>query len=175
MEITLILNDKTKKPNEQKEAISTFLLEEKISVGELIRVAGNLKDPAKATCIEAIEHATGKRPELATVQLLNFVTECLLLKAPRIKWESARVIGNIAHLFPDELSLPLKNLLLNSGHQGTVVRWSSAFAISRIILLNSSLNKELIPLVQTKIEEEEKNSIRKIYSDALKKVMTPKS
>jgi hypothetical protein len=169
MEISHILDDKTIKPNAKKEAISTLLLEGKISVAEIINVAGGLKDPAKATCIEALEHATGINPGIATPQLLDFVTECLLLKAPRIKWESARVIGNTAHRFPERLSQPLKNLLLNTGHTGTVVRWSSAFAISRILLLHLSLHDELIPIVKRIIENEEKNSIRKLYSDALKK------
>jgi hypothetical protein len=53
---------------------------------------------------------------------------------------------------------------------GTVVRWSTAFALGQIIKIKSSLNKELIPTAEAICEREEKNSIKKIYLEALKKV-----
>jgi HEAT repeat protein len=89
-------------------------------------------------------------------------------KAPRIKWESAKVVGNIAHLYPDKLDEAIKNLLINSEHTGTVVRWSAAFALGQIIKLRTSRNRNLIPAIESICKREEKNSIKKIYIAALK-------
>lgn len=102
--------------------------------------------------------------------MLEFVTQNLTSKAPRIKWEFARTIGNIAHLFPKNLKPAINNLLLNTSHPGTVVRWSAAFALGQIVKLNSSENSYLLPNIREIEEKEEKNSIRKIYLDALKKI-----
>jgi HEAT repeat protein len=91
-------------------------------------------------------------------------------KAPRVKWESAKVIGNIAHLYPDKLDDAIKNLLTNTEYDGTVVRWSAAFALGQIIKLKTKRNKILIPAIEAICKREEQNSIGKIYLDALKKV-----
>ena len=91
-------------------------------------------------------------------------------KAPRIKWESAKVVANISHLYPDKLDEAINNLLSNSEHSGTVVRWSAAFALGQIIKIKTSRNKDLISAIESICKREEKNSIKKIYLDALKKV-----
>jgi hypothetical protein len=136
----------------------------------LLNIARLSKDPDKANCIEAIEFATRLNPVISSQACLEFVTESLLGKAPRIKWESAKVIGNIAHLYPNKLDEPLKNLLINSEYPGTVVRWSAAFALGEIVKLKTKRNKDLIPAIESIIKREEKNSIRKIYLEALKVV-----
>ena len=164
-----LLNDKTFKPKQKTELLSQWLLDNTVSPEALIELAGKAKDPVKATCIEAFEFATKKTPALATEALLHFVSQALTEKAPRIKWESAKVIGNIAHLFPDKLETAVGNLLTNSEHEGTVVRWSAAFALGEIIQLKTSLNKDLIPAAEAICEREEKNSIRKMYLAAIKK------
>lgn len=170
MDIQELLSDKSRKPKEKTETISKWLLENKMSIDELIGFAGSAKDSPKATCIEAIEFATQTNPNIADESCLAFVTKTLTDKAPRVKWESAKVIGNIAHLFPNELDEAVKNLLVNSEHEGTVVRWSAAFALGQIAKLNTKRNKTLLPAIETICKREEKNSIKKIYLDALKKV-----
>lgn len=174
MDLQEIISDKQRKTKEKTELLSQQLLTSGTRITELIALAISLKDPAKATCIEAIEHATKIKPGIADINCLEFVTQTLTAKAPRIKWESARVIGNIAHLFPRDLDLPISNLLANSSHSGTVVRWSAAFALAQIVQLNTDLNQTLIPEIEAIIDKEEKNSIRKIYQDALKKARNKK-
>jgi hypothetical protein len=169
MDLKELLTNTNLKPKERVEQLSTLLLNQMISVARLIEEAESMKDPLKASCIEALEHATEKKPEIADSRCLTFASSNLLAKAPRIKWESARVIGNIAHRFPEELELPVATLLVNTRHSGTVVRWSAAFALGRIIQLNLGLNKDLIPAVEAILNFEEKNSIKKIYLEALKK------
>lgn len=170
MELSALLNDKTLKPKEKTDSIAQDVLSKKIHIADIISASSAMKEPAKATCIEAIEFATKEYPELADEECLKFVVASLKDKAPRIKWESARVIMNIAHLFPKELNDAVVNLLENTTHNGTVVRWSAASALSEILSLKTPLNKILLPAIESLIISEEKNSIKKIYLAAIKNV-----
>ena len=170
MDIQTILTDKTLKAKPKVEAISKMLLDKKVTIGELIKVAKVSKDKEKGTCIESLEFATRTKPDIASTALLDFVTETLTDEAPRVKWESAKVIGNIAHLFPTELDNAIGNLLTNTEYSGTVVRWAAAFALGEIVKLKTKHNKDLIPAIEAIIKRDEDNAIKKIYQKALKKV-----
>lgn len=168
MTIDELLKDKTTKPKEKTETISKWILDKTLPIDELIAFAEKQKDPAKATCVEAMEYATKQKPNIADETVLTFVINTLTAKAPRIKWESAKVIGNIAHLYPNHLDKAIANLLTNTEHEGTVVRWSTAFALGEILKLKTKHNAELLPVIENICQREEKNSIKKIYSDAIK-------
>lgn len=169
MNLNEFFKDKSIKNSEKTVQLSEWLAENPGELGTLIGFAGKAKDAVKGACIEAIEHVTLKDPRVMTDEAFGFVVMSLSDKAPRVKWESARVIGNTAHLFAEGLQEAVNGLLLNSGHEGTVVRWSAAYALGKILMLNSPLNKTLIPAAQAIVEKEEKNSIKKIYIAALKK------
>lgn len=169
MTLDELFNNKTIKPKVKTETISKWILDKSLPIDELIAFAEKQKDPAKATSIEAIEFATKQNPNIADETVLNFVTKTLTEKAPRIKWESAKVIGNIAHLYPTKLEKSISNLLENTKHEGTVVRWSSAYALGEILKLKTNHNTDLLPAIENICEREEKSSIKKIYIDAMKK------
>lgn len=169
MNIQDILSDKAAKPKEKTETLSAAVLDNAIGADDLLAFAREQKDSARATCIEVMEYVTRVRPEGGTAAWFDFVTEQLGAKAPRVKWESAKVIGNTAHLFPEKLDRAVEYLLANTEDGGTVVRWSAAFALGEILKLKTPRNGDLVPAVQAIMEREEKNSIRKIYADALKK------
>lgn len=170
LNISGLFSDKSLKPKEKTEALGQWLLTGKTGTAELIAFAETAKDPVKATCIEALEYATRQDPELADPDTFHFVITCLRSKAPRVKWESARVIGNSVHLYKSIPEPAIRNLLDNAAHEGTVVRWSAAFALAEILKLNTAINQELIPAIEAMMGREEKNSIRKIYGDALRKI-----
>jgi HEAT repeat protein len=169
MNIREIFQNKELKAKQRTETISELLLSKNISTDEIIEIARTLKAPEKATCIEAIEFATQKNPELVTKKCFDFIVESLADKAPRVKWESARVVGNTAKIFQKNLDQAITNLLINSEDSGTVVRWSAAFALGEIYKVGTPHNKELSSTIEAIIEREEKNSIKKIYISALKK------
>ncbi|MEI6682370.1 MAG: HEAT repeat domain-containing protein [Bacteroidota bacterium] len=169
MELTDILVDNKIKPKEKTEILSNLVLEKQISVDQLTDLARSAKEPVRATCIEALEHVTLANPGMLTESAFDFVVKCLADKAPRVKWESARVIGNTAALFPGKLDQAVNNLLDNTEHPGTVVRWSAAFALGAIIRLKTGKNDDLVPACEAIVEREEKNSIKKIYLDAIRK------
>lgn len=170
MTVENILNDKSLKAKDKTENISRGILDRKINLNDLLKTAEISKDPNKATCIEALEFATKIDPGIATKDCFRFVSKTLTAKAPRVKWESAKVIGNTAHLYIKGLDEALSNLLANTEHEGTVVRWSAAFALGEIIKLKTKYNKELIPAIEQICANEEKNSIKKIYLKALSQV-----
>ncbi len=168
MTLTELLNDKTK-AKEKVQTICRWLLDGALTTGELIVFAEKAKDPEKATCIEGLELATKQNPNIADQHVLHFVTKALTENAPRVKWECAKVIGNIAHLYPSQLQKPLKHLLANTEHDGAVVRWASAFALGEILKLKTKHNKDLLPVIEAICEKEKDNGVKKKYLDALKK------
>jgi HEAT repeat protein len=172
--IEAILNDKSLKAKAKVTQLGQWLLDGNLSVEELISFASKQKEVEKANCIEAIEYATKKQPELANEAVLKFMTKCLKDEGPRVKWESARVVGNIAHLFPTKLSASINGLLVNTEHSGTVVRWAAAYALAEIVKLNTKHNKELLPAIEAICKRETDNAIKKKYMEAIKKVSRKK-
>lgn len=170
MQIEKLLDNKGLKPKQKTEMLSALLVNKEISISDLLNFAGTAKDSPKATCIEALEFASRQVPTLIDEKCFLFVCRSLTDKAPRVKWESAKVVGNVAHLFPKKLTKAVNNLLINTEAEGTVVRWATAFALGEIIKLNSSLNKELVPAIEVICQRETENGVKKKYQDALKKL-----
>jgi HEAT repeat protein len=167
--ITTIVENKALRAKEKTVKISGLLLDHTVSIDDLVELARSQHTTNKGNLVEAIEHASRCNPEIVNKKTFEFVIQSLKDEGPRVKWEAARVISNTAHLFPGLLKKAVINLLTNTEHSGTVVRWSAASALSKIILLNTALNKELIPAAAAIIEWEQDNAVRKIYQAALKK------
>ena len=157
--IQALLGDKTLKPKERTEQLAKLVSDGTVAVSDLRQFAEDAKAPIKATCIECLEFATQSAPRIISADDLEWVIEQLKAKEPRIKWESAKVIGNTIATYPNKAEKALNNLLENAAHEGTV----------EILKLNGKINKTLIPAVENIIANEEKNSIKKIYLAALKK------
>ena len=168
--ITELLRDKALKPKEKTELLSKWVLEGKITPGLLVEFASAARASDKATCIEALEFALQKNDMLLGDAEFRFVTEALTSTAPRVKWESAKVIARVAAHHQSDLEPAITNLLVNAEHEGTVVRWSAATALGAILLLKTNHNDRLRPALETLLDREEKDSIRKIYAAALRKL-----
>lgn len=167
--IQALLGDKTLKPKERTEQLAKLVSNGTVAVSDLRQFAEGAKATITATCIECLEFATQSAPGIISADDMEWIIEQLKAKEPRIKWESAKVIGNTIATYPNKAEKALNILLENAAHEGTVVRWSAAFAIGEILKLNGKINKTLIPAVENIITNEEKNSIKKIYLAALKK------
>ena len=168
--ITEWLRGKALKPKEKTELLSKWVLEGKITPGLLVEFASAARDSDKATCIEALEFALQKNDMLLGDAEFRFVTEALTSTAPRVKWESAKVIARSAARHQANIEHSIANLLVNAEHEGTVVRWSAATALGAIYLLKTSHNDLLKPALEALLNREEKGSICKIYAAALRKV-----
>lgn len=168
MNIGEILLDKTIGAKQKVETIARALKEGQIKLSALITLANTLKDGDKANAIEAIEYVCRENPKKLNEEGFLFVCEQLGAKAPRIRWESSKVIAHTAKHFSQHIPKAVLGLTGNIDHSGTVVRWSAATALGEIFKLNTVLNSELRPLFEKVIASEEKNSIKKIYEKALK-------
>ena len=169
MDFQLIFTSAELKPKEKTEQLSAWVCANPMAVSLLIEFASKSKDPVKATCMEALEFASRNHPDLAAENWFDFALAGLVEKAPRIKWESAKVIGNIAGRFADKLEPAIEALIKQAGHEGTVVRWSAAFALGEIVKLKKADLGWLRNTLEQLAADEEKNSIQKIYLSALKK------
>ena len=163
------LNNKTVKAKQKVVKIGEFLMDGQTGIDQLITSAKKQNDTNKATIIESIEYASKTKPDIVNEKAFAFVTDSLRSNAARVKWESAKVIANTAHLFPTMLNKAVGNLLSNAEHAGTVVRWSAAGALSKIIQCMTKLNKTLIPAIEALEKTEQDKTVKKIYQQALKK------
>lgn len=156
-----------------KEAASYFAKEFAEDV-ELLKELGEsidlFTDVEKGILMEALEFATDVDPEVAE-PVFDVVLECLSCEAPKVKWEAARVVGNIAHRFPDKASRSVPKLLENTKHKGTVVRWSAAYALGEIIKHDEKARRRLLPEIKKILKREKNDGVKNVYKKALKEVV----
>lgn len=158
-----------RKPKEIVTLLAEKLKSDKELVADLIRCFENGSVAEKGNCMEAIEYITKENPEFAE-NCLDFVIEHINNKAPRVKWETARIIGNVAHKFPDKVKDAVPKLLENTKDKGTVVRWSTAFALTEIAKSNPELRKELSSKFNGIVKKESNKGVKNIYLKYLKGV-----
>lgn len=170
MTIEQVFEDRSIMAKAKAVQIGDWLLNNELQIEELLAFAETQKAVNKATCIEALEYATKRSPEIADETVFTFVTKALEEEEPRVKWESAKVIGNVAKLFSVQLDKAINNLLVNAENTGTVVRWATAYALAEIVKLKTESNKRLLPKMEALCENEEDNGVKKKYLDALKKL-----
>lgn len=170
MQIENILMNKANKPKDNLETLVNHIQRYDIFLGELVDYAKNAKEAHKATCIEALEYITKENPGFIDKSVFHFVCDNLLDKSPRVIWESSKVIGNTAKIFPDLALEVVGKLLANAEYNGTVVKWSTAYALSEIYLLKTAINADLEPALKNIADREENNGVKNIYLKAFKKM-----
>jgi len=158
-----------KKPKEIITLLAEKLKSDRGLVADLIRCFENGSVAEEGNCMEAIEYVTKEDPEFAE-NCFDFVIENINNEAPRVKWETARIIGNVAQKFPDKIKKTVPKLLENTTDKGTVVRWSAAFALTEIAKSNPELQKELTTKFNEIVKKESNNGVRNIYLKYLKDV-----
>ncbi|MEW5759699.1 MAG: HEAT repeat domain-containing protein [Candidatus Thermoplasmatota archaeon] len=161
-----IINSK-EKPKKKVAILAERIKRDKKLVAQLVEFFKSGSDSERGTCMEAIEYVTKEAPEFGET-CLDFVIEHISDKAPRVKWEACRVIGNVAHKFPDKVKEVIPKLLENTKDKGTVIRWGAAFALTEIAKSNSELQKQLIPEFHKILKREASTGVKKIYLRCLK-------
>lgn len=169
MTLEELFADRTLKVKDRSAQLHGMLGENRLDLNALIAFAEMADAATKATCIEALEYTTKKKPEFLTDAALDFCLRSLKDKEPRVKWESARVIANTIQLYPGRTEEAVAALLPNTSNDGTVVRWATAHGLAKVISMRTSLNGKLVPKVKAILKKEEEISIRKIYEAAIKK------
>jgi HEAT repeat protein len=155
------------KPKEIVELLAKKLKNDKKLITELIQCFENGTIVEKGHCMEAIEYITKEDPEFAE-NCLDFVIKHINDKAPRVKWEACRIIGNVAQRFPNKVKDAVPKLLENTKDKGTVVRWSVAFALTEIAKSSLGMQKKLVPEFKKILEREDNKGVKNIYLKYLK-------
>jgi hypothetical protein len=158
-----------KKPKEIVDLLAEALRKDKKLFNELVQCFEDGTTAEKGNCMEAIEYVTKEDPEFAK-NCLDFVIAHINDKAPRVKWEACRIIGNVAQKFPDEVKEAIPKLLENTEDKGTVVRWSTAFALTEIAKSSLEMQEELVPEFKKILGRENNKGVKNIYLKYLKDV-----
>ncbi len=155
------------KPKEKITRLAEEIKKDKKFVNEIVGRFESVPAGDQGHLIESLEYASQNNPEYI-VPHLDFVICHLEDKAPRVKWECARIIANFALKFSDETGKAIPALLKNTKDKGTVVRWSLAFALGEIAKNNLKLQKEIIPKIKKIIKKENNKGVKNVYLKALK-------
>lgn len=170
MDTKSFFSDKTISAKQKTSKLAEIIANRQEILPELIHYASEAKDSDKGTILEALEYVSKENPKIITVEIFDFMMHQLHSKASRVKWEAAKVIGNSIDQHPEKVEEIIPDLLENTRDKSTVVRWSMAYALTEILKLRLSINKKLVPQILETMKKEEKNSILKIYQQALKQV-----
>ncbi|NJM94610.1 MAG: hypothetical protein HC842_08075 [Cytophagales bacterium] len=170
MTITQALHNAHFKSKQRAKIISDALVGDHASLAEFIYLYPGLNSKDKGTLLEGLEYATRLQTQLMSFDAFQLVVGCLSEKAPRIKWEAAKIVRNTAHLFPKHLDQAINHLLDNATHTGAVVRWSAAYALIEIAALLEPIQNDLLEVFIQIVEREEKSSIKSMYLKALSRV-----
>ena len=165
-----LLTQKGVKKIEVREQLVSAIADGSFSLEDFKSRAGELNDKQTATFLEAVEAVTGKKLRLLSADYLHFAEQYILSDNNSCKREASRIVGNMAHLYPDELGVAIEALLKNTSVSGTVVRWGSAYALARIIVLERYRNSDLVNTVRDIYEAEQENGVRNQYAKALKRI-----
>ena len=167
MNINQLLADKSIKATQKREQISNAIESKIVTVEEIKVVATD--DKGIGIILEAMEAVSRNNPEVASIDWLNYACVHILSNANTVKREASRIVGNIGGLFPDDLAEAIQNLLDNTKDESTVVRWGSAYALGRIILIPQYANSNLFELLTVLAEQETENGVKNQYLNGLKK------
>lgn len=157
------------KSKEKTTFLANMLKKDKKVLNDLITNFETASAPNKGTCIEALELITKDDPAYV-LSSIDFIIEQISNKIPRVKMESSRVVANISVKYPEEAGKAIPNLLMNTKDEGTVIRWSAAFALSEIAKNDPGSRAELIPKFKYFIEKEQNNGVKNNYVKALKQI-----
>ncbi|MCL1854756.1 MAG: hypothetical protein FWF86_03395 [Clostridia bacterium] len=168
MDVIGLLNNKAMKAVEKRNEIEEAIKTGALTIQGVQALEGAVDDKRISLVFEAMEAVTEKNPEIADLGWLKFAQKYITSQSNNLKRESSRIVGNIAHLFPNDLEAATQKLLANTSNDGTVIRWSSAYALGRIISVPQHANSELLGVVTALYEQETDTGIRNQYLRGLK-------
>jgi HEAT repeat protein len=155
------------KPKERELLLVTYLREQPAALEQLLDYYPMATKSEKGTCMSALAAISIDNPRFV-IPHLDFVFAQISADAPRIKWEASEIVARVAAEFPDGAAEAVPALIENTSDEGTVVRWSTAYALTEIAKSHPASRDKLIPLFRELVTGETKNGVRKLYEKALK-------
>ena len=148
-------------------AIADALSSGTLNPQDLLAASSKLPDAQLAIAMESLEGATRKDPALVSDKLFALLVESLDHAAPRVQWEAARTIGNVAKQHVEHLGSAVDALLVNTTNDGTVVRWATAQALAAILRVGYTDNNFRVRLSEIAAREQDEG-VRRVYDKVLR-------
>lgn len=168
--LTEIIKEKLK-PKEKTQKLASYLRVESKAFDELLELWKTAKDAEKGTLLSAVTLIVSENPEFIDNHL-DFVIVQIGNKAPRVKWEASEIVGHASKVCGEKVLAAIPALLANTSFDGTVVRWSAAFALSEIVKNVPSSRPQLVPEIEKILEHETNNGVRSLFIKGALKAVT---
>jgi hypothetical protein len=169
MDIINLLDNKAIKSIEKREAIAEAIKMKLVTIREIKQLKYVLDDKRMAIILESMEAVTNKYPDIADLEWLKLTQDFIISTSNNIKRESSRIVGNIAHLFPNDLETAIEYIMENVKSDGTVIRWGSAYALARIIQIPQYANSDFYDALNDLFKQEQESGVKNQLLKGLKK------
>lgn len=170
MRLIDIFNDKSIKKIDARAMIVDGILQGNYTIEEIESTSQKLKEKKISTILEAIEKISNRGLITLSLDYLEFAKKYISINENSCKREASRIVGNLASKYPQAVRDCIPALLDNAKDDGTVIRWSSAYALSRIILLEEYCNTDLYEKLVSICDNEQENGVKNQYIKAFKKI-----
>lgn len=169
MKLVDVFHDKSIKKLDAKAMIIDGILNGSYTIEEIEATSQIIKENKLSAILEAIEEISNKRLLDLSQDYLEYAKKFISGKDNSCKREASRIVGNLASQYPQAVRDCIPALLDNAKADGAVVRWSSAYALSRIILLEDYRSTDLYGTLVSICEKEQENGVKNQYLKAFKK------
>ena len=175
MTIRQIIDDKSVKRVEKRTVLVEGIINRNFDFSAVSAACSLLPEKKISLLLEAIEEVSRSKEFFLEEDYLKLSENYILSSDPSCKREASRIVGNLAAAFPEDLDRAISALLQNADDEGTVIRWASAYALSRIVIIPQYARGPLFEQISDLYEKEKETGVKNQYSKALKKAQKIRS
>lgn len=169
MTITEIMNNKSLKRLEKRNSLAEAIINREFNVSIILEACESLPEKNISLLLEAIEEVSRSKEFTLEADYLDLAEKYILSSDNSCKREASRIVGNLANKFPTKLDKAITALFQNTKNDGTVIRWASAYALSRIIIIPQYAKSPLFEQISDLCAKENESGVKNQYIKALKK------
>lgn len=169
MTVTEIVNNRELKHIEKRNSIAEAIINREFNFAIILEACESFPEKHISLLLEAIEEVSRSKEFALEADYLDLAEKYILSSDNSCKREASRIVGNLSNKFPTKLDNAITALLQNTKNDGTVVRWASAYALSRIITIPQYAKSPLFEQISDLCAEETESGVKNQYIKALKK------
>ncbi|MCI6990530.1 MAG: HEAT repeat domain-containing protein [Clostridiales bacterium] len=169
MTITEIMNNKALKRLEKRHSLAEAIINREFNFSMILEACESLPEKSRSLLLEAVEEVSRFKAFALEADYLDLAEKYILSSDHSCKREASRIVGNLANKFPTKLDKAIPALLQNTKNDGTVIRWASAYALSRIIVIPQYAKSPLFEQLSDLCAKENESGVKNQYIKALKK------
>lgn len=169
MTITEIMNNKSLRRLEKRNSLAEAIINREFNFSIILGACESLPEKNISLLLEAIEEVSRSKEFALEADYLDLAEKYISSSDNSCKREASRIVGNLADKFPTKLDNAITALLQNTENEGTVIRWASAYALSRIVIIPQYAKSPLFEQISDLCEKENDSGVKNQYIKALKK------